>query len=64
MNDQLKQQYVDKKDWKLIMFWGERVFLFLFWRVSELVATHFKIQSLPNHYLTRKYQTFGRLHNK
>jgi len=46
MNDQLKQQYVDKKDSKLIMFWGES---FSFLRVSELVATHFKIQSLPNH---------------
>ena len=61
MNDQLKQQYVDKKDSKLIMFWGES---FSFLRVSELVATHFKIQSLPNHGLTRKDQTFGRLHIK
>jgi len=48
MNDQLKQQYVDKKDSKLIMFWGES-FSFSFLRVSELVATHFKIQGLPNH---------------
>ena len=63
MNDQLKQQYVDKKDSKLIMFGGES-FSFSFLRISELVATHFKIQSLPNHGLTRKDQTFGRLHIK